>query len=683
MRACFLLLCAAPLLSAAQIHVYNQGQAFTCISIDSNYNVWAGTSKMGLYLLDKRSNPAASQFTIVSSGSLSTANIQTIAADPFANVWVGHSGAGFSTAAGGGIERIDINNPATVRHYSPDRNAECISYFQRDGIATLNSASIAIDKNGTVWSAHRYHDLTSESTYILTPGSLSFKFPSNETFFSKSTYQDYRIGVDPPELPYPAYTCNPPISATPQARNCYAVACGRDGVWVSVAAYLAKNNTFYPSRLINYDLGGFYKQSYDFASIGIPVGGVFSGLWVTPKGDVWTTLSAGKGFAVRKKGNWVYLNQTNLSCIFSAGAGFNFNAIWGNKLGQVFLGTTKGLIVYNGSGPVANVDSYTLYTTQNNSLLSNNILGGVSEKDSIQWIATDQGIMASTLGRNYPSSVEEVDYTSCNNGIINDIEAQSNQDLSKQLDYHSYTVETEICSKDEPNGGKCNAQNIYKLIKANVSLTAPTPKDFPLDISLLNNVGLLKLSAAAIEATVVRISATTAPIVTAYSLFANAVDLFSSTKDVPFQNLLNSTADYERLQEAKNPKDVQPCASYYLYNSPIFIVARGKWNKYLGNIFCGGKLESTEYDRVWIFPDDRNLTFTNYTQPGHFLFPGKVVRTIVEDCGKVKIVTRGTGLNYCGDNILGMLNGYGNKIVGAILFKNIDFRLKEAFEKQQ
>ena len=55
----------------------------------------------------------------------------------------------------------------------------------------------------------------------------------------------------------------------------------------------------------------------------------------------------------------------------------------------------------------------------------------------------------------------------------------------------------------------------------------------------------------------------------------------------------------------------------------------------------------------------------------------------MEECGKVKIVTKGTGLNYCGDNFRGRMNAVGNIITGSIVFKNVDERLKIAFEAAQ
>lgn len=133
------------------------------------------------------------------------------------------------------------------------------------------------------------------------------------------------------------------------------------------------------------------------------------------------------------------------------------------------------------------------------------------------------------------------------------------------------------------------------------------------------------------------------------------------------------------LQKAANPIAVVPCGYYKLYNNTTVIIGRVKYNKYIDNTVCGNKLLSTQYDPVWIYPDDKNLSITNYTAPGHFLSPGKIERRVIEECGKVKIVTLGSGRQYCGDNPAGYLGAVANKITGKSIFKNIDLRLRAAF----
>jgi hypothetical protein len=698
MKKYLLFLWLMPLCLHAQMQLtsYNSGTSFACIAVDSNYNIWAGRSN-GVYQLNKLSNPNATTF--VSVAGTTNFNVQALAADHAGNIWAGHNGRGGSTAVGGGIEQIPINNPVPV-HFSPDRNAECFTYLARNGVGTLNCAGLAVDSSGTVWSAHKYNDLTSGSDYILTPGTFSFRPENYPSFISRSTYKDYTSGSEPAEFPYPAYTCNPPATQPAQGRNVYSVAAGKDQAWISVAAYTSKSGISFPARLLKYDQDGYYTGvSADFAMIGIPAGGIFNGLWLTPSGDLWATINAGKGFAVRRRNNWTYVNTANLSCIFPAGAIINANAIWGNRLGQVFIGTNKGLIVYNGTGSVNSKSSYTLYNKATNGLISDQILAGVSEKDSIQWIATDNGIMSTTLGRNYPLAIDTADYHVCNLKPINEIEDIANQNVTGRKDYHLYRVETQVCSTTGPNGANCNADYVYKLMKQDASLTAPTPWDFPYDV--LSAPMLAAAELAGDKNTIVDMvyqHVNAFDPATAWATNSNGgIKYITQVLDGTYRILhlaaptnikipllseyvdRDERAHWMEQQKADNPEGVVACNTYNLYNSPYFINDRFGYSQTLDRL-CGKKLHDFTYDQVWIYPDDKNLTFTNYTQPGHFLYPGKVFRTVVEECGKVKIVTVGTGLSYCGDGFIGGQNAIGNIIVGSILFKNVDLRLKKAFE---
>jgi hypothetical protein len=394
------------------------------------------------------------------------------------------------------------------------------------------------------------------------------------------------------------------------------------------------------------------------------------------------------------------VNTANLSCIFPAGATSSANAIWGNRLGQVFIGTNKGLIVYGGTGSVNSKNSYTLYTAATHGLISDQILGGVAEKDSIQWIATSNGIMSSTLGRNYPLIKDTADYRVCNLQAMNDIEAIADQNVTGRRDYHTYRVETDVCSTTGPNGSNCNAEYVYKLMKGNASLTAPTPWDFPYDVlatSMLVTAELTGNKNTIVNMVYQHVSAfdpaTASDVNTngGIKYISQVLDgiYLDMHKSAPTNTKIPWLSEYVdrdkraywmEIQKAENPDSVVACHSYNLYNSPYFINDRLGYDLSIDNWACGNGLHDFRYDQVWIYPNDKDLTLTNYTRPGHFLSPGKVFRSVVEECGKVKIVTVGTGLSYCGSGLPGGMNAIGNIIVGSILFKNIDLRLKKTFE---
>jgi hypothetical protein len=149
---------------------------------------------------------------------------------------------------------------------------------------------------------------------------------------------------------------------------------------------------------------------------------------------------------------------------------------------------------------------------------------------------------------------------------------------------------------------------------------------------------------------------------------------------IPFAgDLLLSTT-----QAITNPTSiVPPCTEYSLYNNTMLTLGRTLLSLSRATSDCPDVLQHWAHDKVRVLPDDTNKTVTNYTMPGHSLYPGKVTRYVIEECGKVKIVTIGIGLNNCGSGFTGSLLGRSNIIVGADAFKNIDLRLKSGFDANE
>lgn len=658
---------------------YNKGQAYTCISIDSARNIWAGTNKAGVFFLNKKASPNATQFSVLPfSGNFDPTKfiVQSIACDSLGNTWVGHGGLGGTTGNSGGMERIDYNNTATIQHYASTSQTQCFQLGVNDGLATRNVQCVVVDRKNTVWTAHRYHDLTSSPNYYVTPGSFSYKAAGGTIFTTKSTWEDRVNGMEPPELPYPAYNCNPPANKTAQTRTCNAIACGKDEVWVSVYAYEAINGAVFPARILRYDLSGKYiGPSIDFNTVGATPGGVFNGIYINKRGDAWVTLSAGKGFAVKIDGSWKYISPADMPCIFPSGATINQNAIWGNKFGNVFIGTNKGLIVYNGDGNVGSASSYSFYALKKDNGANRSVTGGVSERDSIQWIASDDGIVRAVIGR-YDMTAGDIDYTSCHNADMNAVEAAIKSGEGNKS-YHDYSIVTVICDKKSTKyPDRCNAEFVYGMLKNDSKLTSPMPVDYP----------------------------------------QNVLDLYRGERNVPFTFATQgpflsaiialTDAGLTAEQENFNPKTVTSCDSFRLYGNVSSVVMHtlydvGPTHRYFKDCnwlwltspiiawdflnsmddYCGDQLQSVKYDPIRKFANDKTKTIVNYTAKGHILYPGKVETTVVEECGVVKTIVKGVGLQYCGDNCRGQLMGKANEILGTFLFKSVNRRLKEEFEK--
>lgn len=446
---------------------FQTGQAFTSITVDKNHGVWAGTNKAGLFYKDS----SGLEFSTLSIGTpeLSTVTIESMAADQFGNVWVGQSGTNSSNGQGG-LERIDISNQS-VQHYSPNRDAKGFQFFERDGIATLNVKGVTVSPNGAVWLAQWRHQLVSGSTYILTPGSISYKTPTEEKFNSMSTWEDQINNTLTEQFPYPDYTYNPPFDKTPQSRNVNAIASNNQEVWASVFPYIPLDEVnLLPTRILVFDSEtAQYQKQYNLEDCKFPTGGVFNGLYVNNNSEAWATVSMqGRGFSVYQDDKWFRMNPEidSIQRIIPPDTRFNDRAIWGNDRGNVFLGTNNGILVYDGKGPLNHVSSYTLYSKTytiaaalnpylivDESMSSNNILGGASEKNNGEWIVTDNGIMHGVFvgERNIQTGIWMVP-TPSGDGFA----------VQYQNEWFYMTPENSEAKKFIPEGTKFNSNAIWR-----------------------------------------------------------------------------------------------------------------------------------------------------------------------------------------------------------------------------
>ncbi|WP_310557422.1 hypothetical protein, partial [Flavobacterium sp.] len=396
---------------------FYEGTAFTTITVDKDKNVWAGTNRLGLFYKPSGSSSFSSLTLGTSPFVLSTLNIQTLAADQSGTIWVGHNGTGSLSGQFGGIERIT----GGVSTHLAASNDDCYSRGPRmnvnDGYATRNSKALTVDKNNTVWSAQGFTLVNTlgggSGDFIITCGTLSYKKATDAIFTSKSTYSQNNTFPTNPDLnfPYPPFTCDPVNTSGRATRNCRAISSDKTGIWMAVDRYDNAGN-----QVIEYDLNGIFKNRYlrdqmKFTqSINL---GTINGVYRNNSRGSWVTTNVvGNGFSIMKtdkKGNnpiWFNIKDPT---IMPSDTKFNDNAIWGDALGRVYMGTNNGLIVYDGAGPVDSLDSYKLYSkldylstrcVYDPNMLSNNITGGATEgklSPYFSWITTANGIMRSYL----------------------------------------------------------------------------------------------------------------------------------------------------------------------------------------------------------------------------------------------------------------------------------------------
>ncbi len=742
---------------------YNEGQAFTAITVDANGDIWAGadgsnnSNKGGVFLLSKAETPGIptpTSFTkeAFNSGGyldLSKIKIQTMKADALGNIWIGHSGTNLINKTLGGLDRIDVNSFES-KHYIPntDVDTRCRPFIEQDGNATNDVKSIAVSHDNTVWLAQNRH-----GSSILTPGAISRKTFNATKFTSENTWSQIGNSLDT-ELPYPAYTCKKPANKSAQFRNMQAISADSTEVWVGSWEYITLDKNFFtadeeitiPHRILRYKLDGTYIPSgsasidgkegmgitYEDMNMPKDARGVINNIYRNNSKGVWVTTSwADKGFAVYLNNEWTYMDPTKypFNLIIPKNTQFNNNAIWGNEYGNVFMGTTNGLLVYDGRGPANDVSSYTLYSKTNvisgspyvvvdENMVSNKITAGVSQDDDTQWMATDNGIMTIRIGFIPTGEYKTVDnrklYTtnprSVGNEHINFVVNQINSDntftgppLVNQSTYHYFEVKT-VISHDTINKQYATVENVYHMMQQDITFQALTPVDMPTDNP--GNVFLRNLSWDEINTVFIpRINAQTSKIKTiddiannfgetnTYNVEKNdwqAHAIFFATLEPDNQR---STEYYQNKHKSENPITAINGQTYKLYHIQKNINARDVINKNYEstiplfdpikkreNCFSIG-LEDIEYDPIILYIDNQNYKMVNYTKEGHLLYPGKITRTVHRDneTGEIYVLTQGEGFHFCRGE-LGSLVAKTNSILGSMVFKNTDLRFKKAFQ---
>ncbi len=184
-------------------------------------------------------------------------------------------------------------------------------------------------------------------------------------------------------------------------------------------------------------------------------------------------------------------------------------------------------------------------------------------------------------------------------------------------DYHFYDLEKTLCTRST----QCSINNIWNLYKSKISNQAPNSEDF-------------------------------------YDQDPNS-KIIASKVFLPPYNPNNAITSGTKIN---------------LYDS---------YNQALLTALPKSDLISIENRNKLIYAapiaihiDENNKCVTNYTLKGHALYPGKVTRCIVEECGKIKVQTFGEGITAYPESLnwLGLPTATVNQYYGKYLFENVDNR---------
>jgi len=328
---------------------------FISIGVGAKGNIWAGTAYQGLYRYNDTAWTKRPEITNV--------RINDIKADKAGGIWIAQSGTqgGGSAAIAGGVNYLPspytgVNNFYTVSTATnvPSRNARCI-YVDTSKVNGTNPK---------VWVATQSYLNGSNNTSGKLGQGL---YASGNAFIAVSD------------------------SLNTASATAGITTVGGDGskVW----GFAPVNYGI--DMILSYQAGSnIFIRSYSHGTDPvIPTSFTARAIYFDAKKRAWVGLANGGLLVCDESQKW---HAINFPSMFSVGAGVNPNAITGDPYGDVYIGTTAGLVFFDhGIGEKGRLDSvqyYHLYNTQNG-LPSNNINAIAYDTGRFKLlIATDNGV---------------------------------------------------------------------------------------------------------------------------------------------------------------------------------------------------------------------------------------------------------------------------------------------------
>ncbi len=382
--------------SPVAVQVFKRDTAFTAIAVDDEDNVYAGTNAKSMWKYDKRT--WKDWGAGLGFAAFKRMNIRQIACSGN-NIWVASSGyvlylgsgeAGNNNNFYGGVHRIDKTLPYKRFYF---RGRPVLGQMPNPGPPTRNILGVCVDSLGTAWAAGSYHDsltypafLNYNARYHFAPGAVGRFSGDNFSFVTGPDLPDptgISIGVGN-NYQTESYSIG-------KRRTCRSIVQVGEEIWVGSDGYTS--GSVITAGILRYNLAGGYIGKYDQNNTPVPFGLTNNdfGPWAMykdAKGRVWVAMNGTKGIAVKDETGWHYIGvPPNIA----AATIFRANAIGGNSSGEVFFGTSNGLLMYKGRGDYSSDTSYTVFTTAQG-LTSNSIFGVAVARDQSVWLATSLGI---------------------------------------------------------------------------------------------------------------------------------------------------------------------------------------------------------------------------------------------------------------------------------------------------
>lgn len=344
--------------------------SFRSVVRGKNGEMWAGTTNNGLYRYNDSNGTWEQEPTLTSH------LVRHMVSDKNGNVFVASSQ--LTSSNGGGVRRFGSANSFSFTKIG--------SIVDGSGFNQLPSRlvnSVCIDDEGDIWAVCGQHINADAS---INEG--GFLYADNNILLFADGHYAGNSGLPSEDV------------------RCLAIGSVLDGptdnddeIWVSVdrscisgncsAPYVARYNT--TLGIIEY-LGnvGLPGLNFDNTS-GSPR---VRAIHCDKSGRVWLGIATSQqGIYVKfpsSMGNANLFTFGDASLPYPAGANVNNNAIAEDSDGNIWIGTTAGLIKIDG-GNIQNAARWTIYTTAQG-LPSNNIRGICFDANNTMWCTTDAGI---------------------------------------------------------------------------------------------------------------------------------------------------------------------------------------------------------------------------------------------------------------------------------------------------
>jgi Zn-dependent metalloprotease len=340
--------------------------SFSQVVVGKHGVVWAGTTtdvdnaSKGVYKYDGK------QWLRDTINLLNNA-VQGMAVDKKGGVWIAQSGRTGAQAITGGV------------NYYPDSSFITSFYSASNGVSSRNTRSIYVDTSMTVVGNPRVWvaALAQVTAGVSANGGVCTGLNSANPFFSNvANGIDKRLDVG----------------------GAQTIGGNSSEIWAFASANYGR------SQIIRYD--AVTRDSigaYDYLNVP-QLTSTFQAksIYIDANNNKWLGMQTNGLVVQDKNGNWYSIDTTSFKAILPFGTIVNNNAITGDKFGNVYIGTTNGLVYYN-KGAINDPLSYRRFTTVHG-LPSNNIRGIAVDTGRYKLIvATDNGIMffdQQCVGRN-------------------------------------------------------------------------------------------------------------------------------------------------------------------------------------------------------------------------------------------------------------------------------------------